>query len=102
MQTIKVALICFTLISAMHATDMRYSTIDVPNSTSTFALGINARGDIVGQYDDRNGVTHGFLLRKGLFSTIDFPRASSTLARAINARGDIVGTSTDVAGVNHG
>lgn len=31
-------------------------------ATSTFANGINSKGDIVGEYRDRNGFEHGFLL----------------------------------------
>ena len=42
----------------------------VPGSSATFALGINARGEIVGQFFD--GATHGFLRnRDGRFTRID-------------------------------
>jgi uncharacterized membrane protein len=65
------------------------------------AIGINPRGDIVGQYSG-GGTTHGFLLdRHGSLTTIDIPGASSTAAAGINARGDIVGTYS-VGGTTHG
>src|SRR5438445_543991 len=87
----------FVLIAA----DYRFVKIDFPDAAATIASGINARGDIVGRYDDVNGVTHGFLLRKGIFSSIDFPNASFTSARAINARGDIAGRIHDANGIDH-
>jgi uncharacterized membrane protein len=68
-----------------------YTTIDYPSTTTTatVAWGINAGGDVVGEYFDAGG-RHGFLLRNGVFSPIDFPGAL-TSARGINAGGDIVG-----------
>jgi len=87
-----------------------FTTIDVPGALSTSASGINARGDIVGGYTDRNGRSHGYLLRDGEFTTIDFPGAAGTVvagtdARGIGPSGEIVGTYTVVGepGVNvHG
>ena len=82
--------------------DFRYIGFDFPGASATNPGGINARGDIVGNYHDANGHTHGFLLRQGVFSTIDFPNASFTAARAINARGDIVGRVLGPSGDEHG
>ncbi len=82
--------------------DFQYVRFDVPNASATNPGGINARGDIVGNYHDASGVTHGFLLRQGAFSTIDFPGASFTASRAINARGDIVGRVLGPGGDEHG
>jgi uncharacterized membrane protein len=69
-----------------------YTTIDYPSltTTTTIAWGINARGDVVGEYFDAEG-RHGFLLRNGDFTSIDFPGASGTSARGIGPGGDIVG-----------
>lgn len=76
------------LSSALYATDYGYTEIDVPNASLTIARGINARGDIIGNYVDADGVDHDFLLHKGVFSNIDYPGRAGA-ARAINARGDI-------------
>jgi probable HAF family extracellular repeat protein len=84
------------------AADYRFVRVDFPNSTSSLVNTINARGDMVGNYTDADGNTHGFLLRKGKFSTIDFPGASFTAARSINARGDVAGRFEDAAGNDHG
>ncbi len=97
----KMLMFCLTLSSLLFASDFRFQEIDVPNSTLTVANGINARGDIVGRYNDAKGVAHGFLLHKGVFSTIDFPHASSTGPRAINARGDIAGRFQYEDGIDH-
>jgi len=98
---IKSTLVCLTLTSALFAADYRFTKIDFPNATQTVASGINARGDIVGRYNDVNGVVHGFLLRNRAFTSIDVPGASFTSARAINARGDIAGRMQDADSVDH-
>ncbi len=54
-----------------------YVAVDYPSAVATSLSGINARGDIVGNYVDSNGMFHGFVLRDGAFATIDVPGASS-------------------------
>ena len=98
---IKLTLVCLLLSSLLVAADYRFVKIDFPDASATAASGINARGDIVGRYDDANGVVHGFLLRKGVFTSIDVPGASFTSARAINARGDIAGRMKDADSIDH-
>jgi uncharacterized membrane protein len=100
-RAIQLALSCLALSSTLFGADYRFIKIDFPNANETIASGINARGDIVGRYDDANGVVHGFLLRKGNFTAIDVPGSSFTSARAINARGDIAGRMEDGGGVDH-
>lgn len=68
-----------------------YTTIDVPGAVLTVAQGINARGDIVGFYNDAARRRHGFLLRDGEFTTIDYPGAAGTDVRGIGPAGDVVG-----------
>lgn len=80
----------------------RFSRIDFPGGTGTNPGGINARGDVVGNYHDSADNVHGFLWHQGSFSTIDFPGASFTSARGINARGDIVGRILGAAADEHG
>ena len=93
---------CLTSGALLFAADYRYAKIDVPNSTLTSVNGVNARGDLVGRYDNAKGGTHGFLRRNGVFTTIGVPQATFTAARGINARGDIVGRADDAAGHQHG
>jgi uncharacterized membrane protein len=71
-----------------------FQTIDPPGSTDTIARAINLNGDVVGQYLDAGGVSHGFLLRRGAFRRIDFPGASNSRATGINDRNEIVGVYT--------
>lgn len=70
--------------------DYRYTVIDVPGAVVTQAFRMNARGDLVGNFQNSTGV-HGFLKRGNSYQTIDFPGAAATRARGINERGDIVG-----------
>jgi len=41
----------------------KFTTIDLPGSTSTQVLGINDRGSVVGIYTDGHDVQHGFLVK---------------------------------------
>lgn len=45
---------------------------------SIHAIGINARGDIAGYYEDAAGMFHGFTLVRGVYSTIDPPGSLGT------------------------
>jgi uncharacterized membrane protein len=102
-QVIASTMFCLAVSPMLFAPEYRFVKIDVPGSSSTQARGINARGDIVGSYDDSEGLSHGFLLRNGVFSVVDFPGDVVTLgARAINARGDIIGNFLDAGSVVHG
>src|SRR5262249_44964204 len=51
----------------------RFTAIDVPGAFGTLAVGINARGDIVGSSTADQIVAEGYLLSGGNFTTIDFP-----------------------------
>lgn len=44
--------------------DGQCTAFDFPGSTSTYANGINSRGDIVGRYTDTAGDTHGFVVER--------------------------------------
>jgi uncharacterized membrane protein len=102
-QIIKLILFWLAVSPLLSAADYRFVKIDFPKSVSTDARGINARGDIVGSYEDADGISHGFLLRKRAFTSIDVPKAAATLgARGINARGDIVGNFLDANFAQHG
>ena len=65
-------------------------------------MGINNRGQIVGDYGDAGGTVHGSLLDKGALTTIDVPGATSTEAGGINDHGQISGWYGDVSGTEHG
>jgi uncharacterized membrane protein len=84
------------------APDYRYTAIDVPDASWTQAYRINARGVIVGTFQDPDGL-HGFVLRRGSLETIDvvgavgvftqleLPGAVMSGGWEINARGTVVG-----------
>src|SRR5437763_17061081 len=76
-----------------------YTTLDDPSANNnTQAFGINASGQIVGQYTDASNHTHGFLYSNGTYTTLDDPSASATggtFALGINDLGQIVGVYGD-------
>src|SRR5262245_43253210 len=61
-----------------------FSTLDVPGSVHTEALGIDDLGQIVGGFVDNTG-GHGFLLDNGTYTTLD------VWATGINDSGQILG-----------
>lgn len=76
----------------LRSSDGDFTAIDVPVEAGnmTEALGINDRGDIVGQYMAA-GKMHGFLLsHDGDFTSLPL-NSTGTSAHGINDRGDIVG-----------
>src|SRR6266849_8026841 len=77
-----------------------FTTLDVPGSTLTRALDINASGQIVGRYDT-GATAHGYLLSGGSYTTIDVPGSTFTTAHGINDSGQIVGRYLD-GGTAHG
>jgi probable HAF family extracellular repeat protein len=85
-----------TLMSpSSRAVALTFTTIDVPGAIFTQVQGINAAGQIVGVYEDRSFISHGFLLDNGTFTTIDVPGATFTAAYGIDAAGQIVESYTD-------
>jgi hypothetical protein len=87
--------------------------IDAPNAGTgdgpgfkqgTQAYGVNASGQIIGNYTDSNFYHHGFLLSGSTYTTIDPPGASTTTC--INTHGknfggtsaDSIDTAGDIAG----
>src|SRR6266567_1187475 len=67
-----------------------FTPIDVPGATSTAVNG-NSTTAIVGEFDDEDGNTHGFVISKGVLTQIDVPGAWFTTVNGVNAGGDIVG-----------
>jgi len=78
---------------------------EIVGTLDTFPSGLNARGDIVGNWDtDQSTVGHGFWISHGQIVSIDVPDAipDGTAANGINARGQIVGSYIGQDGVTHG
>ena len=79
-----------------------FTTIDPAGSSATFAQGINNSGQIVGNFNDAQNVSHGFLRSSaGTYTTFDYPGATGTYAADINSAGQIIGTYTDSAFNTH-
>lgn len=73
-----------------------YSFFTVPGATGfgTTAGGINAPGQVSGNFQDANGGFHGFLKDGSTFTQIDVPGATDTFSYAINSPADRGGTRT--------
>jgi hypothetical protein len=72
------------------------TSIDYPGAVATWVFGISAptgTGDVLlsGNYEDSNGVFHGYIYDAGSFTLIDAPGATSTAVTAINKNGWFVG-----------
>lgn len=107
MNTIKLARRLVLAVLALDATTalaQRYTSFDVPGGTNTRAFGINSFGQVVGRFDDVNGVAQGFLRHPGgRFETLSVPGAAlGTWAQDINDFGDVVGRYFDADNNSHG
>lgn len=84
-----------------------YYVLSFPNAVATYAWADNWQENIVGQYLDAAGITHGFAVAfpmhaQPTYVSVDYPGATRTVIRSINDQDQIVGTYTDASGVTHG
>jgi len=59
--------------------------------SSTYIVGIDAAGDVAGDYQDASGNGHGFIYTGGTYYDIDAPGATNTAVVGINSLGSLVG-----------
>jgi hypothetical protein len=69
------------------------TTYNYPGSAaaSTRVIGIDAAGDVAGDYQDASGNGHGFIYTGGAYYDIDAPTATATAVVGINSLGSLVG-----------
>jgi probable HAF family extracellular repeat protein len=78
----------------------QFSAVNYPFAVSTWALGINQLGAVVGAFSKSSGIK-GFRLANGTYTVIAYPGAQTTFAESINNNGDVVGFYSS-SPVNHG
>lgn len=71
--------------------DGGFIRLSYPGAQSTYPMGINDSGMIVGWYNNFDSVTHGFIYSKGQWATLDNPMAKSTQLDGISNAGVIAG-----------
>lgn len=80
----------------------QFTTLDFPGSTFTQALGLNNKGEVVGDYMVGKA-THGFIFDDGRFTSVDDPDGGgTTTVNGINDRVELVGFFVDKAGNTDG
>jgi len=84
------------LVGATHGfivSGSTYTTIDVPNASSTTINGINAPGQLTGTYQDSSGGFHAFFSpSQGVFTTLTPPGSVRAQGGFLNSQGQTVGT----------
>ncbi len=80
-----------------------FTNIEPPSVTSSVALGINALGDIVGEYTDNSSNQHGYVWLHGATAPTEITQSGvdQITPYSINDTGTIVGSCT-VSGVSYG
>ena len=92
-----------TATFAAIASAQSYTTVDFPAAiATTLDGGPNPAGTNIGSYTDKSGVTHGFVLMKGVFTSFDPPGSVATTPNWISPQGVIVGQYIDSSNVSHG
>jgi hypothetical protein len=70
-----------------------FKTANVPGAIQTIPGGINNAGVMVGQYEDKGGVFHGYILNGATLTTVDDPKGTSTSVNGIQYKGmSVVGS----------
>jgi hypothetical protein len=76
----------------------KFTTVEFPGSSSTDAIGINDKGDVVGLYVDSSGVQHGFVKKGSKYTSIDVTGGTDTEAWGINNSGQMTVFAISSAG----
>ncbi|HKT25512.1 MAG TPA: hypothetical protein VJR04_12965 [Terriglobales bacterium] len=63
----------------------------IPGAQQITANAINDRAQVVGQFNDANGMPHGFIYEDGSVCQLDYPNARETNILDINNRGQLLG-----------
>ena len=83
--------------------DYEFVLIDVPEAVGSRALGITDAGEIVGAFDNIDGVTQGFIYRDGNpVETLQWGGSSYTEVWSMNAAGQVLGYYADPADPDFG
>jgi uncharacterized membrane protein len=89
--SITLGLIWVVSAPGMARAQYAFTQIDVPGGVATYANG-NVMHRVVGEFDDADGNTHGFVLRRGEFTQFDVPGADGyTSINGVNLRGQRAG-----------
>jgi hypothetical protein len=76
----------------LYTTDkINYTRIDFPGASNTFVSGINDSDQVVGYYQDGNGLSRGFEFVAGRYTDVAVPGCSSTIPTGINNQNYMVG-----------
>lgn len=92
-------IICFSVAASAQCT---FTTLNIPNATTSTAIGINDHGAIVGAFTTSTTGSRGYLISGGVFTHFNFPGALSTEAEDINNVGQIVGDYFNLQTGQHG
>lgn len=92
------SILCFAADLTPSAAAQTFTTIDYPGANATQARAINARGDILGNWQDAAGNWHAYVLSGGTFSGFDCQGAVSTMMTSWNSKREAVGTLRDASG----
>lgn len=78
----------------------KFTSVSVPGAIQTFPGGVNNSGVIVGQYEDKGKVLHGYILNGKKLTKLDDPYGTSTNPYGVNLNGAIavVGCYTNSLG----
>jgi uncharacterized membrane protein len=98
-----------TFIAAANAADappltIKFNTVNVPGAIQTMPGGVNNAGVIVGQFEDKEKLMHGYILNGKKLTKLDEPNGTGTGANSINFNGVIrvVGSYTNSSGNSEG
>lgn len=99
-QIVGFSLDLIALVGLLEQSDS-FQALFVPGQVNMIIESLNDAGDMVGTYNDINGLSDGFVGQGEQFRTVAFPDGNNTIPVWIDAAGDIVGQYADAAGNFH-
>jgi probable HAF family extracellular repeat protein len=97
-------LLCIATAAEAPKLTFEFKKANAPGALQTFPYQVNNKGIMVGQYEDKKGVNHGYILNGKNLTKLDRPTGSNTACYGINLNGaiSVVGTYTNSNGNNVG
>ncbi len=78
------AFACIAIAADAPKLTFKFTTTNVPGALQTFPAGVNNKGVTVGQYEDKRGNFHGYVLKGKKLTKLDDPNGTHTGANGIN------------------
>jgi probable HAF family extracellular repeat protein len=86
------SVLALSIATATTVAAISYSNFQIPGAQMTQVLGINNAGNLSGNYTDKNGITHGFVIVNGKLTNIDGASGNGATSYSLNNLNQVAGS----------